>query len=100
MKLEKQIYLILKLLKKCIEENLQFEEELLEEYSIAEILPTLQLLQNQELITGLKTKATFGEPIVNLDNVIITLKGIDYINNNSTMNKIKTMFKDIKGIIK
>lgn len=58
-------------------------------------------LLNDGLITGVVITGTFGGALIidRLDNAMITPRGIEYLTDNSFLNKAKEFLKDIKAIV-
>ena len=65
------------------------------------MLKTFKYLQEEELVTGLKLKLFLGNKCdYDLNNLRITLKGLEYLKENKMMNKIKKELMDIATIVK
>lgn len=58
-------------------------------------------LLNEGYIGGIVVEETIDEvvEIYNLEKCQITLRGIEYLTDNSTMEKAKNFFKDVKDIV-
>ncbi len=63
-------------------------------------LYVIEHLQADEYIEGVHiTKLLGSMPVVMTENIVITPKGIEYLKNNSTMEKAKEFLKTLKEII-
>nr|DAF60709.1 MAG TPA: YjcQ protein [Siphoviridae sp. ctQWe10] len=100
--MEREIYKVLSLLKYCYEKNKKIEEEIdYQELDLITMLKTFKYLQEEELVTGLKLKLFLGNKCdYDLNNLRITLKGLEYLKENKMMNKIKKELMDIATIVK
>ena len=64
-------------------------------------LDVLQTLQDEGYVSGAKiSKDIIGNQYVNIQNLRITLKGAEYLNENSTMRKIAKTATDVISILK
>lgn len=60
----------------------------------------IKSLVKENYIEGVKvTKTNRGHLINGLKNTLITVKGIEYLQENNRMQKMKGIFKDIKDIV-
>ena len=59
----------------------------------------LEMLQDEGYIKGVKISTYIsGAKVVNADNIQITLKGLEYLNENSMMKKAYRIIKGIKDV--
>ena len=60
----------------------------------------LEMLQDEGYIKGVKISTYIsGAKVVNADNIQITLKGLEYLNENSMMKKAYRAIKGIKDVV-
>lgn len=60
----------------------------------------LEMLQDEGYIKGVKISTYIsGTKVVNADNIQITLKGLEYLNENSMMKKAYRAIKGIKDVV-
>lgn len=60
----------------------------------------IEMLVNEKYIKGVTiTENIFGDTIVNCDKIKLTLKGLEYLHENSTMKKTANAIKGIVEII-
>lgn len=59
----------------------------------------LLMLMESEYIVGVKVAKSMGGTWYDLRNIRITLKGLEYLNENSTMKKAANLLKGIKDTI-
>ena len=60
----------------------------------------LEMLQDEGYIKGVKISTYIsGAKVVNADNIQITLKGLEYLNENSVMKKAENLIMGITGKI-
>lgn len=73
-------------------ETLKISKERWEKY--------LEMLQDEGYIKGVKISTYIsGAKAVNADNIQITLKGLEYLNENSMMKKAYRAIKGIKDVV-
>lgn len=98
----KTIYLILKVLESSLDTGLNEEEISAERLGITERrrLSLLAMLQDNGYIKGFAYRdGPLGTKFVNLDGLEITLKGLEYLEENTTMKKVCRILQDIKTAI-
>lgn len=100
--MEKEIYITLKLLKRCYEKKLDIEEEIEHKgLDYNSVIKTIIYLEAEELVAGVNKAETLDYDVfVDLSNIRITLKGLEYLNENKLMKKIAKNMRDLKDIIK
>lgn len=104
MSLEKLTFIILQ----HIKESMQYKKVSTEAISPAVLGVTkefydnvVEMIYNDGYISGIELKKYYNGYIsYNLEDAKITTKGIDYINENTTMKKIYNTIKGIKDIVK
>lgn len=57
------------------------------------------MLQDEGYIKGVKISTYISSAVVNADNIQITLKGLEYLNENSMMKKAENLIMGITGKI-
>lgn len=73
-------------------ETLKISKERWEKY--------LEMLQDEGYIKGVKISTCISSAkVVNADNIQITLKGLEYLNENSMMKKAYRAIKGIKDVV-
>lgn len=96
----KVIYLILRILEKALDGQVDPEELSPEKLGITPTRRARLLLMMQEAgyISGVQVIRVIGMEDVRVDNIHITLKGLEYLEENSLMKKACRMLKDIKDM--
>ena len=101
----KLIYMILTVLYryKKINKKLDVNEIAAETLQIEEVYrdEVLQDLLDDGYIKGFEIKTYIcGKAIMNLENATITMKGVEYLKNNSMMKQVAILLKDVKDWIR
>ena len=95
----KTIYLILKVLEAALDTGLDEDEISAERLGISERrrLSLLGMLQDSGYIKGFAYQdGPMGTKFINLDRLEITLKGLEYLEENTTMKKVCRFMKELK----
>ncbi|MBS4535826.1 dihydrolipoyl dehydrogenase [Clostridium sp. D2Q-14] len=101
----KIIYKILKMLEKYMDVE-DFDKDLIthESLGISEIRWTriIEMLVSEGYISGVRLIKANGQkvPLIRMTNISITLKGLEYLEENSLMKKAAELVKGIAGIVK
>ena len=61
----------------------------------------MENLRRDELVTGIKITKPWGKEVIvmGLEDAMITPRGIEYLTDNSFLNKAKGFLKDVKAIV-
>ncbi len=61
----------------------------------------MENLYNQGLVSGVVINKAWGRdtPLIDIKDIMITPKGIEYLTDNSFLNKAKEFLKDIRAIV-
>lgn len=96
----KVIYLILRILEKALDGQVDPEELSPEKLGITPTRRARLLLMMQEAgyIAGVRVIRALGMEDIRLDNIRITLKGLEYLEENGMMEKACRLLKDIKDV--
>lgn len=98
----KAVYKILQALEKSLDNDAaQFDLFSAEHLGISQTrwLHYLLMLQDAGYITGVVVTAfCSGDKDVNIDNIAITLKGLEYLAGNSIMQHMFNLAKDVKSL--
>lgn len=96
----KTIYLILAILEKALDGGLDSRDLAPEALRVSERRRNslLIMLQEEGYITGLKSVDAIGLHDIRLEDVRITLKGLEYLQENSMMKKAYRALKGVKDI--
>lgn len=99
----KIIYRILRILEKAMDlEELDMEQISAENLKIGEArwCSLMEMLSDEGYIKGIRiSRSIDGQIIVNQSNVRITLKGLEYLNENSFMKKAANLAKGVSDFI-
>lgn len=98
------IYCILKELYECTKQGVKVNKADInhERFRIpySYWLDILIEMQKRGYIEGVLYRMTKGTGrVVNYDDIAVTLEGVEYLANNSSMNRVKEALKDIKDIV-
>lgn len=96
----KTVYLILAILEKALDGGLDLRDLAPETLRVSERRRNslLIMLQEEGYITGLKFVDAIGLHDIRLEDVRITLKGLEYLQENSMMKKAYRALKRVKDI--
>lgn len=99
----KIIYRILRMLEKAMDlEDFDMEQISAENLKISEArwCSLMEMLSDEGYIKGIRiSRSIDGQIIVNQSNVRITLKGLEYLNENSFMKKAANLAKGVSDFI-
>lgn len=98
----KTIYIILDTLEKALDTGLDKNDISADRLGISQQRrdALLGMLQNEGYITGAKfTNFSGGKTNVRVDGIQITIKGLEYLENNTTMQKACRFLKGVKDTI-
>lgn len=99
----KIIYRILRILEKAMDlEDFDMEQISAESLKISEArwCSLMEMLSDEGYIKGVRiSRSIDGQIIVNQSNVRITLKGLEYLNENSFMKKAANLAKGVSDFI-
>ncbi len=79
-----------------------FKGKIIGDISDEYVVDVLRMLQDEALIEGVVVKRFWGTNYMLISDpkdIIITANGIRYLKENSTMQKLKELFKEMVGII-
>lgn len=100
MNVKLKLKIVYSILKEFSEGNMNINHE---NYDIeyGEFITILEFMQNEELIRGASFAHTKTEPTIGWwDDAEVTMKGLEYLNNNSTLAKGYKTIKEIRDWLK